>query len=133
VTLLGGRMRVRSRWIGATLLSAVCAAGCASSGTGTTDEPAGAQSGIAINIQNNDPGGSTITVSVVPEVGVRRTLGQVPSGETRTFAYDGIPGQYQLIALSDVGGERRSEQFRIFANSLVRWNLSTNNVTVSGR
>jgi hypothetical protein len=133
MTARGSRTRVRFHWIGATLLSAVFAAACASSGTGTADEPAGAQSGIAINIQNNDPGGSTITVSVVPDVGVRRTLGQVPSGETRTFAYDGVPGQYRLIALSDAGGERRSELFRIFANSMVRWNLSTNNVTVSGR
>ena len=126
-------MRARFRWIRAALLSAVCAAGCASSGTSTADEPAGAQSGIAIAVQNSDPGGSTITVSVVPEVGVRRTLGQVPPGETRTFAYDGIPGPYRLIALSDAGGERRSQLFRIFANSMVRWNLSTNNVTVSGR
>jgi hypothetical protein len=127
-------MRVRFRWFAATLLSAVLAAGCASGGTGAADDPAaGAASGIAISVQNNDPGGSTITVSVVPEVGVRRTLGQVPSGATQSFAYDGIPGQYRLIALSDVGGERRSELFRIFANSTVRWNLSTNNVTVSGR
>jgi hypothetical protein len=126
-------MRLRFRWFVALLLIAA-ASGCASSGTGGADEPAaGAQSGISINIQNNDPGGSTITVSVLPEVGVRRSLGQVPSGETRTFAYDGVPGQYQLVALSDAGGERRSEVFRIFANSTVRWNLSTNNVTVSGR
>jgi hypothetical protein len=124
-------MRFRFRWFAAAVMAASIA-GCASGGT-TADEPAGAQTGIAIIVQNNAPGGSTITVSVVPEVGVRRTLGQVPFGDTRTFPYDGIPGQYRLIALGDGGGERQSEVFRIFADSNVRWNLSTNNVTVSGR
>lgn len=124
-------MRHRFRWFAAAFLIAA-AAGCASGGAGGADQT-GAQAGISISVQNNNPGSSTITVSVVPEVGVRRTLGQVPAGQTRAFAYDGIPGQYRLIALSDVGGELRSELFRIFANSTVRWNLATNNVTVSGR
>lgn len=126
-------MRGRAGWFVAAILTSALA-GCASTGTGEAGAgAAGGQQGVTIRVENNQPGGSTITVSVVPDVGVRRTLGQIPAGETRDFAYEGMRGGYHLIALRDIGGELRSESFRLFANSLVRWNLSTNNVTVSGR
>lgn len=116
---------------------ALFTAACASSGqTAATEDtaPAEAASGVTVRVDNNRVGGTTIVVFIEPEAGVRRQLGEVEPGATGSFNYQGQPGTFRLVAQGVGGGDMRSENFRIFANtSTVTWNMSANYVTVATR
>ncbi|MGH7552297.1 MAG: hypothetical protein ACREMQ_04650 [Longimicrobiales bacterium] len=116
-------------------LAVVLVAGACASGSGTetttTTTPARTGSGMSIRVENNRPGGNTVIVHVVPEVGVRRQLGEVPPGSTGTFSFTGAPGYYTLVAVGG-GSDLNSQRFRIFENTTnVRWDMSTNRVTAT--
>lgn len=112
---------------------------CASSTTTTTT--GGAQSpgetppaeGTIVTILNTAPGSSTVTVYMVPEIGVDMPIGTVEAGQTRTFSYSGQPGFYQIRTVGS-NGERASNRFQLFRNSSVRWDMAAGGrVVVGGR
>jgi hypothetical protein len=122
-------------------LAAVTA--CSSTPSGDPGTPAqtpaagagGAQAAqpMRVTVENNRPGGSTVTIFIVPDVGVRRQLGEVQSGQTATFTYSGAAGPYRLLAQGG-GGDFTSNSFRIFENTgEVHWNMASNNVRVQNR
>lgn len=109
--------------------------GCASSpnsaemGAGGGDAPA-----ATVTVQNNHPSLQDVSVVIQPDAGGNRIpLGVVPAGQTRLFEHSFLPGQYQLIARRNVGGDIQSERFNAGVSSAVRWNTASQRVIVTGR
>jgi hypothetical protein len=128
-------------WAG--MLALMVTAGCASAGTSgaggaegaaTTGEGGAATAeGSIVRIMNVAPGASTITVYVVPEVGVDSPLGTVEGGQTKDFAFAGQPGRYTIRVVGS-SGTQTSQQFQFFRNSIATWDMSLGrNVRVQGR
>lgn len=87
-----------------------------------------------VTVQNNHPSLQDMTIVLQPDAGgTRVTLGVVPAGQTRIFEHGFLPGQYHLVARRAVGGDIHSERFNAGVTSAVRWNTSSQRVTVSGR
>ncbi|MCI0432697.1 MAG: hypothetical protein L0271_03465 [Gemmatimonadetes bacterium] len=128
-------MRMRNLTIG---LAALFAAACASGGTGggaQTQQGAdtGQQQGTTVQIFNTAPGAATVTVYMVPEIGVDTPLGAIDAGENRAFPFSGAPGWYRIRVVGP-SGEIQSDRFQLFRNSSARWDMSTGRrVVVSGR
>ncbi len=115
-------------------LAIVFTAGAASSmqsGETQTTTTGGQAGALTVQIENNRPGGNTVIVHVVPEIGVRQQLGEVAPGATGDFNYRASPGYYTLVAVGS-GNDYTSQRFRIFANTTrIRWDMSTNRVVAS--
>jgi hypothetical protein len=86
------------------------------------DQPA-QQTPMTVVIRNNEPGASTVTAYMMPEVGVDTPLGTVEAGREATFPFNGQPGRYR-IRLVGSGGEQTSDIFQIFNNSQAYWDVS---------
>jgi len=125
------------------MLALIVTAGCASGGSSGVGGAEGAattgggaaatEEGSLVRIMNVAPGASTITVYIVPEVGVDSPLGTVESGQTRDFAFTGAPGRY-TIRVVGASGTQTSQQFQFFRNSIATWDMSLGrNVRVAGR
>ncbi len=118
-----------------TLLAATaCASGGAAPGGAQTQEGAAGQpEGTVVQVLNTAPGSSTVTVYMVPEIGVDTPLGAIESGQTRIFPFSGSPGWYQIRAVGPAG-TMMSERFQLYRNSTARWDMSTGRrVVVGGR
>jgi len=104
-----------------------CASGGTSSAANTMagDEPAD-NSPMSVIIRNNAPGATTVTVYMMPEVGVDRPLGTVEAGREVRFPFDGQPGRYR-IRLVGSAGDQISDIFQLFNNSEARWDVSLGN------
>jgi len=115
---------------------ALFGAACASAGTGTgeADAPAaGAQTGMAVSIDNNVAGADSHIVFILPEAGgVRQQIGRIDPAEQRTFTFQGAPGNYQIV-LQSASGTRTSNRFRLAAGQLGTWRLDRSDVVVSNR
>jgi hypothetical protein len=105
---------------------------CASGGSsaGATNTMAGEETAdsapMSVVIRNNAPGATTVTVYMMPEVGVDRPLGTVEAGREQRFPFDGQPGRYR-IRLVGSAGDRISDIFQLFNNSEARWDVSLGN------
>jgi hypothetical protein len=124
----------RATRIGALALVAACASSSSSTVTGgaqTAGDSVPAQ-GTVVTVLNTSPSATTITVYMKPEIGVDTPLGTVEAGESRTFAYDGLPGFYQIRTVGS-NGERTSTRFQLFRNSSIRWDMSAGGRVVVGR
>jgi len=129
--------------LAAILLAIGMTAACASGGgSGTprggpdqaaTPQPPAAE-GSVVQILNTAPGSVSVTVYMIPEAaGVDTPLGQVESGQTRTFNFAGQPGRYRIRAVGS-SGETASDVFQLYRNSQVRWDMSLGRrVQVTGR
>ena len=132
-------MRIRKEW---SALMVVALLGCASSSGSTeaasqttpSDAPAAtAAANATIRIDNNKPGGSDVTVFIVPEAGgIRSSLGTVAVNAMGTYTYVAATGYYVLEASSGTGSTR-SQRFRLSNGQSATWNMATNNVLVSNR
>jgi hypothetical protein len=120
------------------LLAFVLAAGCASGGTpaGGADPAIAPETvpaeGSIVQIYNTASSAVTVTVYMVPEVGVDTPLGTVEAGQRSTFPFEGPPGRYRLRAVGSAGTVQ-SQTFEFYRNSQVRWDMNINQVRVGGR
>lgn len=112
------------RTVFTVLLGALLAA-CSSGGSQPAADPGQPETpaGSVVQILNNAPGASTVTVYLVPEAGVERALGTVDNGQTREFPIGSLTGRYRLRTVG-AGGESVSDVFTLSSNTLVRWDMS---------
>lgn len=102
--------------------------GCASTANGGGG---GAAGGSAVVVDNNLIPPTALTVYLVPEAGVRRLLGNVSPSQTRTLTIGTAPpGQHQLMARTTSGREIESNVVSFGAADTLRWDLTSNIVTV---
>jgi hypothetical protein len=106
------------------LLISACASGGTSNGMDTMagDQPVD-EAPMSVVIRNNEPGATTVTAYMMPEVGVDRPLGTVEAGREARFPFEGQPGRYR-IRLVGSSGEQVSDIFQLFNNSEARWDVS---------
>ena len=114
------------------LVPGLVVAACASSGGSQETAPATPEAAAAgpelavIEVQNNVPAGSTMTIMIEPQAGgVRAVLGTVEPGQNRRFSYNASPGSYTLIAQ---GADRSSPSFRLSNKDMATWDMQTNRV-----
>jgi len=114
------------------LVAAPLLAACATGGGASARSVAGATA--SLRIQNDLRPGTPVTVRISSTTGFRRVLGTVPPQSTRTLTVDerSFTGQYRLVAQSTDGKEIESQQFTLFANATVSWNLFNNTLSVTG-
>jgi len=118
------------------LLVAACASG---SGGGTSEATPQTATGVdtglaAIEVVHNWASNSSVlTIMIEPQSGgVRRSLGQIEPGQTRTFSYDALPGNYRLMVQGvNCGGSTPgcSPTFRLSNREIARWDMQLNRVT----
>lgn len=117
------------------LFATACASGGGATGGAQTQQGAdtGQQQGTTVSVSNTAPGASTVTVYMVPEIGVDTPLGAVDAGLSRQFPFAGAPGWYRIRAVGPTG-ETVSDRFQLYRNSSARWDMSTGRrVIVMGR
>lgn len=97
----------------------------------------GGGNGLEAQLQirvNNDLGGfDPVTVSLIDDQGDRQTLGDVDSGETRTFdaTEDLASGaRYRLMAEPGRGETILSAEIVVRERSIIDWSLRSNRVRV---
>jgi len=124
-------MRARNLKAIAFLVMLLSAAACASGGGGAaggaqTQQGAetGQQQGTTVTVANTAPGASTVTVYMVPEIGVDTPLGAIDAGMSRRFPFAGAPGWYRIRAVGP-NGETVTDRFQLYRNSSARWDMST--------
>jgi predicted small secreted protein len=111
-------------WAAAVLLSTTVAA-CAS-----TSEGAGLNQ-IGVEVRNDLVPSSALTIYVVPETGARRLLGSVSPSQTKMLSFQEVSvGQYRLMARTTDGQEIVSNPIVLADASTLRWNLSSNILTI---
>lgn len=119
----------RGRALTALLVAPLLAGGCLFGGGGSSTPT------VAIRVENNLVPAVELTISVIPSVGSRRTVGVVaPSqrGELQVpVGSDTEP--YRLLAESGAGPAIASRQFTLSTASVVEWNVGQNTLNVSAR
>jgi hypothetical protein len=120
-------LRRRAKWYAARrliqpaafLLLAACAAG--SRRTDATGD-------VMVSVQNDLLPQSDLTVHIVSEGGLRRLLGGVPPGSTRTLQFHEVSygGQFRLVARRSDGSEINSVRFSLFPGAGVTWTMRNN-------
>lgn len=120
-------MRAIRKWFAAVAVVAM-AGGCASAPAAE----AAADGASVITVENNLTSFSDVTVYVVPQSGVRRSLGSVTSGATAEFSYS-ERGVISLVAQPTTGNPVTSERVNIAGPSQIRWVLQTNRLTQGRR
>jgi predicted small secreted protein len=111
-------------WAAAVLLSTTVAA-CAS-----TSEGSGLNE-IGVEVRNDLVPSSALTIYVVPEMGGRRLLGNVSPSQTKTLSFREVSvGQYRLMARTTGGREIVSNPIVLGGARTLRWNLSSNILTI---
>jgi hypothetical protein len=129
VTLSIGRARVR--WVGRRVLGPACASvlvgACHFGGSG---EPM-----VTFRVQNNLVPAASLTISLIPAAGSRRTIGVVGPSRTEELRVprgsDADP--HRLMAEVGSGPATTSRQFAIVNASVVEWNVGANILNVSER
>lgn len=128
----------RTRFPLAALLALMVALlpACASGGAGVNAEAGaevGASSGPTVVVNNNLSVPTALTVSIVPETGVRRLLGNVSPSGNSTLRYGGTPiGRYRLVARTTSGAEIVSDPFVFGGGNQVTWDLQSNIIRITG-
>jgi predicted small secreted protein len=116
--------RMALAWAAAVLLSTTIAA-CASTSAGTGSNQ------IGVEVRNDLVPSSALTIYVVPETGARRLLGSVSPSETKMLSFQEVSvGQYRLMARTTGGQEIVSNPIILADARTLRWNLSSNILTV---
>jgi hypothetical protein len=127
-------MHTRTRFPFAALLALALALlpACATAGGGTTDEPT-ADAPARVVVNNNLVVPTSLTISIVPETGVRRLLGNVPPGGRATLPYNdpGIAGRFRLLARSTAGRDLLSDPFTFNGRGTITWDLQSNIIRVT--
>lgn len=92
-----------------SLAAAVLALGCAS----VTTQNQGPPRPVALEIDNNLPLPTDLTIYAVTDAGTQRLIGSVPPARSVTFQFtpDSYSTQYRLIARAALGRLLRSEPF----------------------
>ena len=118
------------------LLPACATTGGAEVGAGgSVDVESEGRAGAArVVVNNNLVVSSSLSVSIVPDVGVRRLLGNVPPGRTVTLNYDGATtGRYRLVGRSTGGRDLVSDPFSFpGGGGQVTWDIQSNIIRVTG-
>ncbi len=127
-------LRIRSSLAVLALLAVTFLAACASGGgmQGTADA---GPTGATVLVNNNLAVPTSLTVSLVPENGVRRLLGNVSPSGSATLAVRGVVGggRYRLLGRTNNGNDLVSDPFTLSDGDQVTWNLQNNIVTVGSR
>lgn len=126
-----GSRKASIGWIVALGVMAGCASSGATGGTQTQQGEGVAAGSSIIVIRNSQPGASSITAYMQPEVGVDTPLGNVNGGQTAQFPFDGPPGRYRIRTVGPAG-EVVSDVFQLFPNSMVRWDMSLGRSVIVG-
>lgn len=120
-------------WLSVALpLTAACASGGQTPGdTGDLSS----QQVVLVEVQNNLASRQSVTVRIFAQSGGVATLGTVAPGRTVTLRFEEsyLESFYALHARQDDGQEVISREFSLYPNSLVRWRLSNNTVSVGTR
>jgi hypothetical protein len=105
------------------LLSAACAAGA---------RPRATAGDVMVSVQNDLLPQADLTVHIVSDVGVRRILGGVGPGSTRTLRFNeaSYGGQFRLVARRSDGSEITSTPFALYPGAVVTWTMRTNYLSV---
>jgi hypothetical protein len=87
---------------------------------------------VAVEVRNDLRPDQSVTVRVENGRGLRRVLGSVPAGQTRTlfFSETLLAGTFQLMAERPDGSRVTSSGFTLSPDALVVWHLQTNVVGV---
>jgi hypothetical protein len=100
-------------------------AGCA---TGSSAADGSRDAGVEVHNDLIPP--AALTIYLVPESGVRRLIGNVGPGQTRTLSIrEPMAGRHRLLARTTGGNDIVSNSITIGAMDTLRWNLSSNIVT----
>jgi hypothetical protein len=122
-------IRLLRRAGGLLLLGMVVALGACASGGATSG---GGQGGTALEVRNNLIPPTSVSVYADPEIGSRRLVGVVQPGATRVLRFDptAASGQYNFVAETTSGQELVSNPITFSSGASLRWDLSSNLVTV---
>jgi hypothetical protein len=109
----------------AALMLATTVAACATSteGAGMND--------VGVEVRNDLVPSAALTIYVVPETGARRLLGSVSPAQTKMLSFRELSvGQYRLMARTTAGNEIVSNPIVLANAKTLRWDLSSNILTV---
>lgn len=98
---------------------------------GGSNSDRGAQMEVRVN--NDHSGAERLTVSLMNAEGERRSLGEVSSGENRSFETSGDPQEsvrHRLMAESRRGETILSPEIVVQEQSIVTWHIRDNRVEV---
>ena len=111
------------------LLLAGTAAACASASQRSADADP-----FEIRVRNNLVPPTSLSISLLPSVGSRSFVGLVSPSQTKTLEYDltAPAGTYRLLAEATDGSAMASRPFVIPSDNGVEWNLSMNQIWVTG-
>jgi hypothetical protein len=129
------RLSRRTGTLSALFMAAALAlSGCASAGgTAEAGGDAAADGLTTVRIQNNHTSGRDMLYRLEPDGrGERIQLGAVAAGQTQTFTQMVPPGQYWIVAGSDVG-DVRSDRINLQGPSEISWVMGANRLTVRRR
>ena len=126
-------LRIRSSLAVLALLAVTFLAACASAGGGMEGTADTGPTAVTVVVNNNLTIPTSLTVSLVPENGVRRVLGSVsPNGNASLGVRGAITGgRYRLLARTTNGNDLVSDPFSLGDGAQVTWNVQSNIVTVS--
>jgi hypothetical protein len=102
--------------------------GCASRGDTTSEGPAET---LDIRVHNNLVPPAIVSISLVPQSGLERNLGQAWSSRSTDFRYNGMAprGQYRLVARAD-NRAMASDLIVLDGVEALEWHLQSNRVTI---
>lgn len=105
--------------------------------TGAMEAESGAAGDeIIVRVNNNLIPPAAITVSIVPDVGIRQLLGAATPSETATFEYEAgaVVSQYRLVAEPTGRPPVVSREFVLTdSDAVVEWDLNLNTIRVLER
>jgi hypothetical protein len=108
----------------------VAITGCATGSAVSTGESMNVQ----IQIDNNLPGITGVSVYLISDTGGRRSLGPIESNKIGTYDRSIRAGDYQLLATRLGAADIVSERFRVDSNNLaIAWVLAQNQLSFAQR
>ena len=114
----------------AALLLTLTITGCAT----TSAVASGEELSVQLQIDNNLPGITGVSVYLLSDRGSRRSLGPLESNDKATYDRTLRAGDYQLLATRVGGDDILSERFRLDSdNVVVIWALAQNQLTFAQR
>ena len=128
-------LRIRSSLALLAMLAVTFVAACASAGGGMEGTADAGPTAATVVVNNNLTIPTSLTVSLVPEGGVRRVLGSVsPNGNSSLRVRGALTGgRYRLLARTTGGADLLSDPFSLGDGEQETWNVQSNIVTVGSR